>query len=85
MAPLPAHTAKKPAVSGQQAYNLNWFSVIIRGGLDSRFLCGCMYHFPIAYVQGYMVDTAAPGIKQQVTRLHLVLCHGLSVRGLSGG
>ena len=78
-APLPAQITKKPAVSGQQAYNLNWFSVIIWGGLDSRLFCGCMHHFPIAYVQGHMVDAPAPGVKQQVARLHLVLCDGLPV------
>ena len=79
MAPLSAHTAKKPAVSGQQAYNLNWLSVIIWGGLDSCLFCGCMHHFPIAYVQGHMIDAPAPGVKQQISRLHLVLCYDLAV------
>ena len=78
-APLPAQITKKPAVSGQQAYNLNWFSVIIWGGLDSRLFCGCMHHFPIAYVQGHMIGAPAPGVKQQISRLHLVLCYDLAV------
>ena len=85
MAPLSAHTAKKPAVSGQQAYNLNWLSVIIWGGLDSCLFCGCMHHFPVSNVQGHMVDALSAGIEYQIARTDLCCADLTALDSLGSG
>ena len=73
-------------LSSQHICNLHRVSVIPRGNLNARPLCGSVNYLSVPYVHRHMVNAAyAASLKQQIAGLHLIRTHLDSLGSLPSG